>query len=256
MKSWKKHFTDVILDRGRNYYDSNAVRIYDYSPDYIDAQVAGTIIYDLRISFTDSNITSMYCNCPYEGNCKHLAATLYFIDDHPELLEKREDILDLILSSSHAELIEFLSEELKSNPELLNKFKLFKNQDIDPDFYKNKLKNSFSDPINVLKFNDDDLVMLKDAKQVDLVLDLSRSIVKYAEEIALYGQYNQCDAIIVKLYDLLYAMANSGFENQVCDFLEDFILNSDDESVLELFTDVYSRFRSIEELFDKHFTKL
>ena len=255
MKSWKKHFTGTILDRGLDYYDSNAVRIYDYSPDFIDAQVAGTNIYELRINFKDSDIASMYCNCPYEGNCKHLAATLYYIDNHPELLEKREDISDLISSSSHAELAEFLSEELKNNLELSNKFKLFKNQGIDNEFYKNKLKYSFSDSINVLKFIDDDLEMLKDARQIDLVLDLSESIVNHAEEIALNGEYDRSDEIIVRLYDLLYAMGNSGFENQVCDFLEYFILNSDDELVLELFTDVYSRFKSVEELFDKHFTK-
>lgn len=64
------------------------------------------------------------------------------------------------------------------------------------------------------------------------------------------------DEIILKIDDLMYRLANSGFENSVCEFLAEFILSSDDESVLDLFTDTYSRFASVEELFDENFKKL
>ena len=67
-----------------------------------------------------------------------------------------------------------------------------------------------------------------------------------------WSQYDVFDEIVVKIDDLMNQLANAGFENQVCDFLEEFILNSDDESVLDLFTDTYSRYRSVEKLFDEN----
>ena len=81
---------------------------------------------------------------------------------------------------------------------------------------------------------------------------MSKSIVKYSEKIVLYGQYDVFDEIIVKIDDLMNQLANTGFDNQVCDFLEECILNSDDESVLDLFTDTYSRYWSVEKLFDEN----
>ena len=248
--SWEKYFTRIILERGLDYYNSNAVRMYTYSNSHVDAQVAGRNIYDVRINFKDSKITSMYCNCPYEGNCKHLAATLYYIDDHLELLNQI-DYRDLLLSLTHIELMEFLSKELSRNPDLVNKLKLFKNCP-DSQYYEIKLQNCYDDSFKVLKFIDDDLNDLKQANQIDLILKLSKSIVKYSEKIVLYGQYDVFDEIIVKIDDLMNQLANAGFENQVCDFLEECILNSDDESVLDLFTDTYSRYRSVEKLFDEN----
>ena len=46
MKDWKRHFEAKILGRGQDYYESNAVRIYDYSPEHVHAQVAGSYIYE------------------------------------------------------------------------------------------------------------------------------------------------------------------------------------------------------------------
>ena len=254
---WRKHFGSAILERGYNYFKSNAVRIYTHSNDCVEAKVAGTRIYDLRINFKDSQIQSMYCNCPYGGNCKHLAATLYYIDDHPELLECSDEHLDILSSLSHAELIEFLAAELPKNPDLLNRLKLFKNDDINQDYYKNKLKDSFDDSFNVLNFIEEELNDLKDAGQIDLVLTLSKCIVRYCEEeLMYYGQYDAFEDIILKIDDLTNCLINDGFEDEVCDFLADCILNCDDESILDLFTDTYSRFRSVEELFDEHLTKI
>ena len=255
MKNWQKYFATEILERGLNYYKSNAVRIYNSSNTCIDAQVAGSIIYDLRIDFKDSQIDSMYCNCPYYDNCKHLAATLYYIEDHPELLRESEDITDLVLSMTQGEMVEFLLEEVQKNPDLSNRLKLFMNQDVDVEYYQNKLRMCFGNSLDVLNFIDDDLYDLKEANQIDLILTLSKSIVKYCEELVLYGQYDAFDGIIVKIDDLMNRLLNIGFEDEVCDFLEEMILTSDDESVLDLFTDTYSRYRSVEKLFDEHFDK-
>lgn len=255
MDGWRKYFGSKILERGLDYYNSNAVRIYICSTDCIEAQVAGSRIYDVRINFEDSKIQSMHCNCPYEGNCKHLAALLYYVENHPELLEMHDDVSELVLSFSHAELAEFLLNELPKNPDLLNKLKLLKNH-ADDSYYENKLQKCYEDPLKLLKFIDDDLYDLKQANQIDLILRLSESIVNFSQEMVLYGQYDVFDEIIVKIDDLMNRLANTGFEDQVCDFLAECILNSDDESVLDLFTDTYSRFRCVEKLFDDNSTKV
>ena len=250
---WQKHFESKILNRGYDYYKSNAVRIYNHSNESVEAQVAGTSIYNLKINFKDSQIKSMYCNCPYGGNCKHLAAALYYIDDHPELFEKTDEHLEILSSLSHAELYEFLSKELPKNPDLLNKLKLYKNMDVDIEYYQNKLKNCFDDSYKVIKFIDDDIHDLKDARQIDLILTFFRYIITYGEEeLCYYSKYDDFDEIIDKIDDLINQLADEGFEDEVCDFLADYILNSDNFSISEIFTDTYSRFRSVEELFDKN----
>lgn len=113
MSDWKRYFDGKILSRGLDYYNSNAVRVISSSSSNVDAQVAGSIVYDVRINFDDSNISSMYCSCPYEGYCKHLAATLYYIDEHKELLTE-SDYMDLLVSLTHAEIIEFLSKNFQT----------------------------------------------------------------------------------------------------------------------------------------------
>lgn len=87
--------------------------------------MAGNNIYEVIINFKDSKVDSMYCNCPYYGNCKHLAATLYYLDEHPELL----DVIDyskLISSLSEDEPRKFLSLELQTNHDMANRLRLLK----------------------------------------------------------------------------------------------------------------------------------
>ena len=127
MKNWKGYFEDKILSRGRDYYESRAVRIYKSAQTHVDAQVAGSIFYDVRINLKDSKIKSMYCTCPYfQGYdyCKHLAATLYYLDDHPELIEKK-DFSELFSSLTKEVLVEFLVEEFSDNPYLARKTLIF-----------------------------------------------------------------------------------------------------------------------------------
>jgi hypothetical protein len=176
------------LDRGRNYYEINAVRIYDYSSEHVTSQVAGSRVYDVSIYFKDSEITSMYCDCPYWDNCKHMAATLYYLEDHPELLES-EDFTDLITSCTYVELIEFLGSELPKNPKLANKLKLFKNKGESEDCYINKLENSFSSPSNILKFLNEDIQELIELKQYDLIFRLCRLVIDHINSELKYVNF-------------------------------------------------------------------
>lgn len=242
MKNWKRYFDGKILNRGMNYYESNAVRLYSYSNTHVYAQVAGTMIYDVDIYFDDDlQIKSMHCNCPYYDNCKHLAATLYYLEDHPEVL-KKEDPIDLITSCSHADLIEFLTRELAQNPELLAKLKLYKNKGVNEEFYINKLENSFSSSSEILRFLNMDCGDLIEFKQYDLLFKLCKLIIDWVNAKREYGYFDDLEDIINKLDDITTQLRDVDEAHEgICDFLEYAIATSDDEFILDVLTDAMSR---------------
>lgn len=139
MKNWKSRFGNQILDRGLDYYTDSRVRITRFSPSYVEAYIYGTRAYEVLITFKDSRIISMFCDCPYcqnHGLCKHLAATLYYLEENPDLI-KPADYSDLLNSLSREELIEFLNSTLQADSELVAKLRLFTNNDVDENFYIN-----------------------------------------------------------------------------------------------------------------------
>ena len=80
---WKNKFSNVILQRGKNYYNAGYVRNLKMEDNLITAEVGQTFYYDVSISVHDTGtIRSMSCDCPhFEGgyNCKHLAAVRAFL---------------------------------------------------------------------------------------------------------------------------------------------------------------------------------
>ena len=255
MNNWKANFSQTILERGLDYYESNAVRTYTCSGSHISAQVAGSKMYNVSIYFENMEISSMHCDCPYEGNCKHIAATLYYLDNHQDLMN-HEDYSDLISSLTYDELVEFLYEELPKNPDLANKLKLLKNHEADSRWFHDKLENCFNSPVRVIDFMNEDLQNLKNAKQINLLFSLLKRIVDYLAELNYYGQYDAYDDVLDTVESVINNLLYLGYEKQTCDFLEEFILNSEDECVLDIFTDTYSRYRSVEELFDANFKRI
>ncbi len=88
---WKNKFSNVILQRGKNYYNAGYVRNLKMEDNQITAEVGQTFYYDVSISVHDTGtIRSMSCDCPhFEGgyNCKHLAAVLFKVEE----MQKKED---------------------------------------------------------------------------------------------------------------------------------------------------------------------
>ena len=82
--SWQQNFSDIILDRGFDYYSNGAVKIIRRNNDIIIATVSGTYDYSVEISYKNGLMKEIYCSCPYadDGNyCKHMAALLYTIEN-------------------------------------------------------------------------------------------------------------------------------------------------------------------------------
>ena len=246
---WELYFKSIILERGYDYYQMNAVEILNASKNAVEANVMGRASYDVRISLRDDNITFMYCSCPYEDNCKHLAAVLYYMDNHPEIFSKDNNIRDLVYNVSLNDLQNFLIEEFENDSALLNRFRIFADLDIDENFYIEKLKNSFSKPVNVIRFTEEDIPFLIKSNHFDLVLKLSKLMVDYLEEIYNYD-YDAFYIILHKLDTIMIDLFNKGYEKPVLDFLADIILNSDNIEILDMLTDTYSRIGDVEKLFE------
>lgn len=71
-----------ILDRGRNYFAIGVVTSLKEEDDTWRAEVAGSKVYEVRITGT-KKIKDWYCNCPYDEGpiCKHIVAVLYSIQE-------------------------------------------------------------------------------------------------------------------------------------------------------------------------------
>ena len=117
MKDWKSQFTDVILERGKKYYDQGAVKSLVHSSLGYAASVQGTELYDVEIRMEAHEVVDMYCTCPYAENgfaCKHMVATLYAIENEGSLIQCNE----LVDCLTEIQLNEFLKQILKEHVNL------------------------------------------------------------------------------------------------------------------------------------------
>ena len=244
MRNWKDYFQKHILERGLDYYNSNAVRIYLHDSDHVEAQVAGSKIYNIAIYFSDSQITDMYCECPYFEDydyCKHLSATLFYIDDHPEMLKENEDYSELISSLSHAEIMEFLSMELLKNQDLANKLKMFKTGEVDEEFYENKLIASLDSSFEILKFMNGEIQDLISKNQYNLIFKLLRIIIDHINEELKYGDFPLIVEIIDKIDSIIIQLRDCASTDDITDFLDYAISSSDDYFILDRLGDCMSQ---------------
>ena len=251
---WELYFKNIILERGYDYYQMNAVEIINASNRSIDAKVIGSDAYDVRINFKNREIKSMQCSCPYDDYCKHLAAVLYYADNHPEIFPKNDDIDKLVKNVSLKDLREFLIEELANDKDLLNRFKVFTDSATDEDFYEKKLTYCFSKPVNVIRFIDEDMSFLIKNRNFELVLKLSGMIVDYLKKI-YHCDYDAFIDILYKLDSIMIYLFNRNYEKPVLDFLGNIILTNDNIEILDMLTDTYSRIGDIEKLFNDNHSK-
>ncbi len=80
MFEWEDDFEPHILDRGRRYAQSGAVKQLKQHGCRIEGVVAGSEYYKVALELDEDGVVDAYCSCPYaeEGDlCKHMAAVLY-----------------------------------------------------------------------------------------------------------------------------------------------------------------------------------
>ena len=87
---WKHLFPAHILERGWDYYQSDAVENLQKSETGYTAEVEGTEIYDVEVELSQNTVQDMWCSCSYAEDgayCKHMAAVLYALEEDDLLLD-------------------------------------------------------------------------------------------------------------------------------------------------------------------------
>lgn len=87
--NWKRYFRDIILQRGKQYYDEGQVTKLSVQKDIYRAKVEGEQVYFVEIKMKNSEIQYMKCSCPYAASgqyCKHMAAALFAIEDKADVV--------------------------------------------------------------------------------------------------------------------------------------------------------------------------
>jgi len=85
-------FEKKIQIRGQDLYARQAVKIVEASPTHLSAEVQGTRLYDVGLSYDDGTLV-IGCDCPYyidQGPCKHIWAAILEADRRGSLSEARE----------------------------------------------------------------------------------------------------------------------------------------------------------------------
>ena len=91
--NWKRYFSNLILERGKNYYNRGKVRDLSYEDNVYRAKVLGTFSYAVEIKIRDDELIYMKCPCAYAGAgnfCKHMAAAMYAIENEGENLKEKQ----------------------------------------------------------------------------------------------------------------------------------------------------------------------
>lgn len=129
MRNWKKLFEPHILSRGKLYYLEDRVDDLNMNSGTYTAEVYGSEEYHVEVITSGDLIEDMSCTCPYardRGNCKHMAAVLYAIEEDG-VLPVQEDHLspaDLINSISESDLRSFVTELAQNNPAIYKELSL------------------------------------------------------------------------------------------------------------------------------------
>jgi uncharacterized Zn finger protein len=95
-------------DKGYHYYQQGYVHAVVVRGNQIQADVAGSSYqpYHVEIEFSDSDIESADCSCPYDwgGYCKHIVAVLLTCMKAGDSVEEKPPLLDLLLPLSLEQL--------------------------------------------------------------------------------------------------------------------------------------------------------
>lgn len=161
---WEKLFAKHILERGYDYYLENAVEKINFSEDVIRADVVGSEDYEVEISLNNSEVTDMYCSCPYAmdgNNCKHMAAVLYEwtenVEDEESMKEsntalftpactindhkKKDDaIKELVNGATEEEVRSFMVDVLTGDEKLLLRFHNIVNKQVTQEDVNNYIR--------------------------------------------------------------------------------------------------------------------
>ena len=108
--------------RGLRYYEEGAVLEGVWRDGVYEARVTGSGYepYQVRVTFSDSDIVSASCTCPYDwgGDCKHIVAALLYLAHDPEEVEERPSIATVVGELDRDQLVDLIMHLIELHPEL------------------------------------------------------------------------------------------------------------------------------------------
>lgn len=248
---WETYFQKRILDRGYDYYFDERVEDLRINSNRIKAVVNGTDFYHVEIKLNGNKIIGMSCDCPYaqdEHNCKHMAAVLYEWQlrvTHPEI-----DSSQLVEDASEEDVRSFLIQVLGDNPNLVESFKHYTQNEISLDTMIDDLEgvcDSYSDGYHYIdyEFSRDFCDNYKDA--VDKWLDILKK----------KDQYSLAFRFLLKAYEVFYKLdiEDNGGETGALSVIiisqwANIIMCMDDLERLEAFVELGQYLNSVRDYFD------
>ena len=139
MKAWEKLYRVKDLDEAVTLADN--IKIISNDGVQIIAQV-GDFKVETYIQYASPSCPS--CSCSSVYSCKHEAAIVYYLKNHPELYLENQSINEVFYIITDDELKDFLKDEFQLNPDLKDRFlKRFSDNSIDKNYYNNKLSKIF-----------------------------------------------------------------------------------------------------------------
>ncbi|WP_298525125.1 hypothetical protein, partial [uncultured Methanobrevibacter sp.] len=140
MKAWEKLYKEDVLNEAIELAEK--VNVIENDGVEIIAKVDGFKV----TTYIECNSPAyLSCGCSSKSPCKHEAALVYYLKDHPELYLKSPDFNEIFNLVSRSNLQEFLLDEFKNDPLLEERFlKRFSNRFIDKQYYIDKLDDVFT----------------------------------------------------------------------------------------------------------------
>lgn len=132
INNFEKNFNKTILKRGIDYYsDGHVDDLMQINEHNWQAEVFGSSLYiiDLRI-LTNGDISYVDCDCPYEGDCKHIVAALYEIRAQWQtaatsiISEKKETLQQMLQAQTKEQLIQLILNVGQNHPAFTHELKM------------------------------------------------------------------------------------------------------------------------------------
>lgn len=248
---WETCFQKRILDRGYDYYFDERVEDLRITSNRIKAVVYGTHPYHVEIKLNGNKIIGMSCDCPYaqdEHNCKHMAAVLYEWQlrvTHPEI-----DSSQLVEDASEEDVRSFLIQVLDDNPNLVESFKHYTQNEISLDTMIDDLEgvcDSYSDGYHYIDYE----------FSRDFCDNYEDAVDKWLDVLKKRDQYSLAFRFLLKAYEVFYKLdiEDNGGETVALSVIiisqwANIIMCMDDLERLEAFVELGQYLNSMRDYYD------
>lgn len=248
---WETCFQKRILDRGYDYYFDERVEDLRITSNRIKAVVYGTHPYHVEIKLNGNKIIGMSCDCPYaqdEHNCKHMAAVLYEWQlrvTHPEI-----DSSQLVEDASEEDVRSFLIQVLDDNPNLVESFKHYTQNEISLDTMIDDLEgvcDSYSDGYHYIDYE----------FSRDFCDNYEDAVDKWLDVLKKRDQYSLAFRFLLKAYEVFYKLdiEDNGGETVALSAIiisqwANIIMCMDDLERLEAFVELGQYLNSMRDYYD------